>query len=456
LENIEVMVHGNVDTNTLQEVSVAAIHPLFRTSMLEWEPLGDPSYLTPYLGRLKRLLGMDEESDSSINGLSYQSTRRTKSTTHYETMIYTLWLPVVRGAITNSWDVYNPTPLTALLTAWRPLLPAFVYSNVIEQLLVPRLTTALDSWRPSRSRKSRHYSPPPNEWLFDFLPFLPKSQTDPLLSSGLVTDLKRKIRKLLSNHDLSSPPPDYLNPFAPLLGSTLTTILTNTLLPRLRVHLDTTFIIDPADQDIAPFTHLLTYLSLFSPSTFAELLAQTFFPQFHQVLHLWLTSSFEHAEIMEWFMWWQSQFPESLRNLPVLEEQWNRALETINMALDLGDRAAAELPPPEAASSLQSSPALPTPAPAQQPPTSHELLPEPTMREVVEDWCADVGILLIPLHEAHRETGAPIFRLTASASGKGGVKVYIRGFLVYAQDKKEREKWEPVELDDTLVERAGG
>ena len=58
--------------------------------------------------------------------------------------------------------------------------------------------------------------------------------------------------------------------------------------------------------------------------------------------------------------------------------------------------------------------------------------------------------------EAHELTGLPLFRITASATGKGGVKVYIKGDIVYAQNKKNKSQWEPVGLEEGLVDRAEG
>ena len=49
-----------------------------------------------------------------------------------------------------------------------------------------------------------------------------------------------------------------------------------------------------------------------------------------------------------------------------------------------------------------------------------------------------------------------MFRITASATGKGGVVIYFKGDIIYAQNKKDKSVWEGVGLDDALVARAEG
>ena len=66
------------------------------------------------------------------------------------------------------------------------------------------------------------------------------------------------------------------------------------------------------------------------------------------------------------------------------------------------------------------------------------------------------NLLLMPLREAHEVTGLPLFRITASAKGKGGVIVYLKGDVAWAQRKGEKGIFEPIGLGDGLIERAEG
>ena len=134
----------------------------------------------------------------------------------------------------------------------------------------------------------------------------------------------------------------------------------------------------------------------------------------------------------------------------------------ISEALNLQDQGLplSSLPPPPSgpakpltAPSTAPSSSLPT-TPAPAPPTQQD---EPlSFKDLTESWCAENDLTLLPLREAHPGTGAPLFRISASATGKGGVVVYFRGDLVWCQKRKREEGFEPVGLGEGLLARAEG
>jgi tuftelin-interacting protein 11 len=63
---------------------------------------------------------------------------------------------------------------------------------------------------------------------------------------------------------------------------------------------------------------------------------------------------------------------------------------------------------------------------------------------------------MIPLREAHQTTGLPLFRITASATGKGGVVIFLKGDVVWARKRGENDVWEPIGLEEPLLKRAEG
>lgn len=457
LEAMEVNFRDEKDAFGLHEVAVAAVHPLFRSAMLDWEPLEDPNRVVSYLNRLSHVLNIHQNADSHALTLQngYHSLKfNRKSTTHYETLIYTLWLPPVRTAIANNWDPYDPTPLTTLITTWRPLLPDFVLSSLLDQLIVPRLKAALVAWKPSHKNK-HHLRPPPHIWLFPWLPHLPAHHTDPTYSSGLLHNVQQQLRSLLAKHIVHSGPPQYLSPWYPLLPALRRQTTTRHLLPRLAAYLRTNLTIDPSSQDLAPLTTVLAYTEIFPPPVYAEVLVAELFPKWHAILHQWLTSEPSYEEISQWIVWWKEQLPVTISSHPLIEAEWAKANSMIMHAIDLGDEAAQLLPPPVAGPSrpLHSATESTTNKGDKDKPStpSKVSLAEPTFKDVVEDWCAEEGLLMMPLREAHETNGAPLFRITASANGKGGVIVYFQGDLIFARNKKNKAVWIPVGLDDALV-----
>ena len=138
-----------------------------------------------------------------------------------------------------------------------------------------------------------------------------------------------------------------------------------------------------------------------------------------------------------------------------MAREWTKGMETINLALDLGDDITTLLPAPEAgpvrplASSLRDE--------KKKVEAVKRIVDEDpiTFRSVVEEWCEEQGLLFIPLKEADLGSGLPLFRLTARGDGKGGVVVYLKGDVMYARDagKKDGAVFRPLGLDERLLQR---
>lgn len=463
LIDIETTYQSLIEDYQVSDVAVAAVHPLFRQSMDEWDPLQKPSYLVSNLEKLQSLMSRGQRGDNAVQ-------KRRQATSPYETMIYTLWLPKVRSTLLNEWDVYEPGPATALIEAWKGLLPDFVLLNLLNQAIVPKLSTAIKAWKPKSGRKHNGSSQSFPWWLFDWLRYLDEHHTDPKAPTGLLSDAKRKFRVILDTWDLRRGLVDKIELWKEVLGSEFDKALQNHLLPRLASHLRQEFEVNPQDQDLTAFEDVMKWKSLFKPTVFSLLLSAEFFPKWHAILHLWLTSDPNYEEVGQWFTWWKDQVPGDINSSREVSDEWNRGLEMMNLALDLGDRAKTELPPPVTTEDQrrrqneihgkshhhrvkQAAPVEKNGAAAQQRKTQIE---EPSFKDIAEEWCTDEGLIMVPLREAHVQSGRPLFRITASANGKGGVLVYLKGDVVWAQNKKAKDVWEPIGLDAGLVSRAEG
>lgn len=477
----------------LQEIAVAALHPLFKFTMQRWEPLRssrESESGLPYLRRLQQILIPQRETGTELalqDGTSY-SIPQAKSTTHYETMIYSLWLPSIRSAITNEWDFYQGSDaLIDFLTAWKPVLPPFIWANVIDQLVAKRLTDAVAAWKPRNSQKShRSSSKPPHVWLFPWLQYLDEQHTDPKGSTGLLSGVKQKFKSVLSTWNLSAPVPVGLEEWRTVLQSELSSILVRHLLPRLALHLSTNLIIDPSDQDLTPLEDVLRWAPFFPLNTIAHLLIADFFPKWHQTLYVWLTyEGVNYTDVKNWYSWWKEEvlgktLSAKFNEMSSIAGEWNKGLETMSQALDLLENdmdVSTHLPAPslDISSGLsQGTSPIPTttvpgpsgsPSPFTSSTTSHVVkvahIENPTtFKDVVEEWCAENGLLLFPLREADLQTGLPLFRITASASGRGGVVAYLKGDVVWIRGLAiagtENRAFIPAGLDEALVAKAEG
>lgn len=454
LEDMETKYRDVMDEYKLSETAVAAIHPLFRQAMDEWEPLQNPMFLVSNLKRLQPLLSRRNEA---------QETRQRQSTSPYETMIYTLWLPRVRSAFLNDWDVYEPSSATTLTVGWKAIVPPFVFANLLDQVVVPKLSGALKAWKPRSSR--RHPSSQQDGrlpwWLFTWLQYLDERHTNPKQPTGLMSDTKRKFRVVLDSWSLRKGLINGLDVWRDALGTEFDVCLRNHLLPRLARHLREDFAVNPQDQDLTALEDVLRWRDFFQANVMGLLLVSDFFPKWHEILYIWLTNDPNYEEVGAWFSWWRTQIPAEVNGLTIVDDEWKKGLQTMDQALQLGDRAAAELPRPTATrtalptreEAVAEAAAASTPAPTKAKP---QVVEEVAFKDIVETWCLEQGLIILPLREAHPQNGLPLFRITASATGKGGVVAFLQGDVVWVQNKKAKDVWEPMGLEDRLVERAEG
>ena len=454
------------DNLDIQKVAVAVIHPLFKRSMQDWDPLENPQGVSPYLQRLQDILQTQTISDSKeivLQNGDVSKSSRNKSTTPYETMIYTLWLPVIRTAVT-SWDVYQPDQLIGVLESWQSILPPFILANVVDQLVEQRLASAISTWKPKRSRDSSNRSSSPQQWLFPWLQYLDEQHTNTRSSTGLMADVKRKLKSVFSTWDIGHGVFPGLQSWQAVFKFEMPQMLTRYILKNLAEYFVVHFDLDPADQTadqkMKPFEKVLEWVPYFPIDVIGQLFSDVFFKKWHNVLYMWLVGDPNHAEIMEWYQWWKNliheSLPEGFNDLPMIKKSWEKGLTMINVALDAAERGldvAAELHPIVFEESRQKN-RLPSPQPA--PPIQKHIETPTTFKDVVEDWCAENGLLMFPLREADLSTGLPLFRITASASGRGGAVLYLKGDVAWVRSNGVEKAFMPMALDDALVAKAEG
>lgn len=449
----------------LTDIAVAAVHPFLRQSLEGWLQLEDPKLngLALQLLEIRHILGADAPSAASTHSRDYlinDGTHRihSKSTTPYESMIYKLVFPKLISTINHSWTPSNPTPLLTLFQTWEPLLPAFVKSQLLEQAVVQKLNAAVSTWNPRRSHSSKDL---PHLWLFPWLQYLPAHHADPSASTGLVSDVKRKFRKLIDSWDFRkgvipgftswrevlspSPKVDHWKP-----------LIMNHVLPSMGSFLSNPkyFVVDPQDQ--APYMSALTgviaWESILTTKVIGQVIVETVFPAWHNVLHQWLTVVGPNQEIGEWFQWWRDDaLPETLRELPSIQGEFDKGEAMIEHALDLGARVSTDLPAPVTTkpssnttkshhtshhSHKDKKPHL-LPLPTQQPPPLPKTAPveEPTVKDALASWSIDNDLQFLPEKKIMHAAG-PLYRVTAAGNGKNGVLIYIRGERVVAVQRK--------------------
>jgi tuftelin-interacting protein 11 len=108
----------------------------------------------------------------------------------------------------NDWSPFTPSPAVALLDTWQNLLPAFLYDNILDQLILPKLNKAIAEWKPpSRSSSANSGTEKPASlqgMVFPWLPFLGERMEE------VLGEAKRKIRGMMKGWKVQDKVPDEL------------------------------------------------------------------------------------------------------------------------------------------------------------------------------------------------------------------------------------------------------
>lgn len=173
------------------------------------------------------------------------------------------------------------------------------------------------------------------------------------------------------------------------------------------------------------------------------------------------------SEIQQWYLFWKSDvFPPEITATKSISATFTRGLDLINTALDLGPEQIHTLPPPRETLITGPSAAVHKERRGdeerrkkrreeeerrekREKEARKQAMEPVSLKEALEDWCAERDLLLVPLRKAREGTGEPLWRVSESASGGGGVVVCFRGEVVWVRDKKGgEESWKVVGLEE--------
>lgn len=333
------------------DIAVAAIHPFFRDP--DWVLLEQPTHLATELKTLAPLLGPHEGANTALdhrngqNGLNSTDIFRQhqRATTPFESLMYKLWYPKAMTAV-RDWDVFDATPLLAVLEAWDSLLPAFVRAQFIDSI-VRKLEGAVAEWNP---RKKRQNHTLPHVWLFPWLPYLPSYHLEPK-GTGLVADVRRKFCQLVDVWDFNRGVVPGLEQWREVMGSQWQPLIMSHVLPSMGRYLRLNFRVDPGDQE--PYLSMLTgamkWAGILGAKVLGQVVVSEVFVMWHEKLGEWLDlDEMNLVEVAAWYEWWRDQvFPAEIARLSVVRKEFDKANITIERTLT---KIEASLPPLRAAS----------------------------------------------------------------------------------------------------------
>ncbi|KLO11034.1 TFP11-domain-containing protein [Schizopora paradoxa] len=421
----------------LDEIVVAAITPIFRRMMSAWRPSEDPSAYTGKLRRWKTALKMnDAPPETGLQVDVYGGHTVTKTPmTPYESLLWNIWLPRVRSFINNEWTPDEPQQAVKLFEAWSDVLPTFIQDNVLDQLILPKISATVSAWNPKRDKFSLHAV------VFPWLPHV-GLRMEEFVDAG-----RRKVKSLLRSWMTSEGVPKDLRPWREVFKSAdWESMLLKYVIPKLGATLRDDFRVNPRNQDMAPLQQILEWANIIRPSIFGQLLETEFFPKWLDVLHIWLIQpSVNFEEVAQWYAFWKGSIPEDVRRIPAVEAGFTKGLQLINEALELGPDAPRKLPKPN-----HNRP--PSPSEGDRKPKPQRTLPsrmqEITFKSIVEDFVASHNLLLLPAGKVHEKSRMPLFRITKTVEGKGGLLVYLLDDAVWAS---EGDEYRAITLEDMVL-----
>ncbi|KAJ1649547.1 hypothetical protein IWQ61_009403 [Dispira simplex] len=353
----------------LEELVVAVVASPLQRLLVDWEPFTDPQFLLPTLTRLRKgmtshdylyvgIQDMPKAMATSVRGASTLGTLFEEmsagrdagttvcldtlrpndySMTPYESLMYHTWLPRVRSALVNQWSVC-PTDsvpdapesvsldkVLELLESWQPpLLPVYVHCYLLDHVVLPKLTYAVENYEPGKGRQEALHL-----WLHPWLPLL-GSRMYTLLSM-----VRHKMSNVLKSwHPSDTHGLDLVTPWRYVFPEKeYRKLLKRYILPKLRMCLRQEFQINPRQQVMGPFEWVMAWHPWLPTDWFVDLWTTEFFPKWQQTLTLWLQQAPHYEQITQWYLWWKSMFPESVRDLPAIGAQFRKGLDTLNKSL---------------------------------------------------------------------------------------------------------------------------
>ena len=439
------------DKYKLDEIVVAAIAPIVcatvaamsyrclllyqvRRMLSQWNPMEDPDKLLSTFRLWRRALKLADHEERppdnqvSLFGVSELPVPPPKvevPMTPFESLLWNVWLPRVRSSINNDWDPCKPQPAVRLYEAWATFLPPFIRDNFLDQLILPKVSKAVADWSLRRS------DVPLKTLVFPWLPHVG------LRMEEFLGDARRKLKSVLRGWDITEGVPDDLAAWREVFSvGDWDTMILKYIVPKLGSTLREEFRVNPRSQDMVPLERVLAWAPLLRGSIFASLLVAEFFPKWLDVLHIWLVQprpNFE--EVAQWYAFWKSAFSEEVLALAAVRDGFTRGLQLMNLAIELGPDAPTKLPRPDhhrgatptpaAAAAAKGGPAKNTPARAQ----------EITFRSILEDFAATHNLMFLPAGRVHERSRMPLFRVSPTADGKGGILIYVLDDAVWAPDE---------------------
>ncbi|PHJ16803.1 g-patch domain-containing protein [Cystoisospora suis] len=324
--------------------------------------------------------------------------------------------------------------VVTLVERWLGALPPSLGRRLVEEVVLQKLSKAVDAWEPAKATVPIH------TWLHPWLPHLSAHHLQ-LLSSPLRVKIGHALEAYWNPRDRSAV--NLLLPWQHVFDTySFAALLQRSVMPKLHDHL-LNVPIRPDNQQLEGLQDVLVWAPLLPVEMLVNLFVTAFFPRWLQVLKVWLSST--HAdfnEILEWYSGWKDTLPAALVAHTRVQGIFVEALQLMNFA-----SAALGLP------IIQQQPVtlggmggvVPTPPSSggMEPPRAPEPAEPtpPTLLEYLEGLAKEKGILFKP-KVGRVEEGKQVYAY-------GRMNMYVKEKMIYVKGKAVLS-WTAVDVDELL------
>ena len=295
----------------IESLMVPMILPPFQRYIRVCNPITEPKKLQAALIQWRELF---TDADNAFTSKDNQA--------QYHLLIDDVLLPRIRSVLAGGFELTESEQIVHSLLLWKPFFSTASFQTLMEQTVIPRLSSNLSTWH-------AHKEPNKHE---TFLPWFSAFGDELDL---LKTTMRQKFAKLLPKADIFAEETHRMMAlwFDVLQGYHFDHLLKHVILPSLRSSFSS-FIINPVKQKLEGFQALMAWRDVVPIDSLLPFFEEIFFPQFLKVLQLWLSNEPNYREIQQWYIGWKKMFPPMFLDEPRIIYNFHEALLLIKAHLE--------------------------------------------------------------------------------------------------------------------------
>ncbi|CAI2327742.1 unnamed protein product [Caenorhabditis sp. 36 PRJEB53466] len=400
---------------SLESVAIPTVLPLVQRHFATWTPLKQKDYGCDLVAEWREIL------ENSTGKMTFGHNKMGDEIAAYDRLIWEGVVPSVRRCCLQ-WDPRSEmNEMLELIEQWTPLLPIWIKENILEQLVIPKISEKVSDWDPVTDEMPIH------QWLCPWLVVLGDR------IQAVMPPIRQKLAKALKQWDpMDGSALEVLRPWRNVWSpGTFGAFIGQNVIPKLGAALENMELNPGKNPDYPQWTAVMQWLEMAHPDAIANIVTKYFFPRFYAAFCQWLDSpGVNYAEVKMWYAAWKNRIPEVIASYPTVNENLRRAMIALGCSMR-GEKVsgmASSVAPPTSGAQL-APPPPPMSAPQQQ----------LSLKDIIEITAARNGFTYHPQKDRFKD-GRQVFWF-------GAVSIYIDSGMIYVMDPVEFI-WRPSGIDE--------